>query len=491
MAIAIIDLLQDIEYTGLLPEEESMLIHDIVIDSRHASPHTMFVALKGFNTDGLLFVDDAIARGASAILTDDGSGYASTSHVPVILVKDARDILGEIAARLYHHPAQNLRLHAITGTNGKTTTAYMLAGLLQKMGKKTAFWTTNEVTGIAHPFRPSMTTPEAPQLHRFLREVADAGVEDVVIEVSSHALQLGRVNGLWFDSVAFTNITPDHLDFHKTFPAYVAAKASLLTHLKPNGIAILNRDDETLAALNIPSTIRHSYVGLYTNSETSAAELTLGRNFSQWTWMQNAQNQGRIHLPVPGLHNVVNALIALAVASEFGCQPAIAQQALAEFAPPPRRLQSRSIGPYMIVSDVAMNRASYDAVMQTMQTLNRPLVVITAIRGNRGDEVNRDIANVLADWNDTLHYAPVIVTSSETYIRSLTIDHRVRKEEMQAFRDQARARNLSIRAYQELPQAIRAGCAHLPRDGGILLLLGTFGMDSGMALAESILKHRK
>ncbi len=489
MACALADLFEGIECRGLKPQHGSILIGAIANDSRRVMPGTLFVALRGQTTDGLLFVTDAMARGAAAVLAsvppERVLGEAGGS-VPWIQADNPRALLAVLAERLYGFPARSLRLHGVTGTNGKTTTAYMLAAILTRADRRVGFWTTNSVEGTRTPFRPHMTTPEAPELQHFLRQTVNRGAEDVIVEVSSHALELGRVDGLTFRTAVITNITPDHLDFHGSFDAYVRAKSLLFRHLAAGGGAVLNADDPVvanLAGLRAGPLLRF---GFSEHADVRAQVVGLDQKSSHWRWFYRGRAIRDVHLPVPGSHNILNALAALAIAMHLGIDPRLASQALDAFSPAPRRMQTRHVGDYTLITDVAMNPGSYQAVMTTVQGFHRPLVVVNAIRGNRGTAVNRDIADVLAQWNRRLDFAPVVATLSERQLASMAVDYRVRPEELQAFVEQARAGGLDVDLYSELSDAIAAARDRLPR-GGILLLLGTFGMDDGLELAERLI----
>jgi UDP-N-acetylmuramoyl-L-alanyl-D-glutamate--2,6-diaminopimelate ligase len=334
-----------------------------------------------------------------------------------------------------------------------------------------------------------MTTPDAPALHQFLRAALDRGANDVILEVSSHALELGRIGGLLFETAAITNITPDHIDFHGSFEAYTRVKASLLQHLAPGGLAVLNHDDPVVYGLPGRDDVPHIDFGLSPGAEIRARIRELGVHHSRWEWFRQGDQMGEIRLPLPAAHNVMNALAALAMAMHAHVDPLTAAQALQDFSPAPRRLETVSVGDYTIVTDVAMNRGSYHAVMTWVQEIRRPLVVVNAIRGNRGPLVNRDIADVLADWNARLHFAPLVVSLSESHVARMAVDYRVRCEESDAFINQARRGGLALEIYRELPEALDQALNRL-RPGGVLLLLGTFGMDDGLRLAQANLAKR-
>jgi UDP-N-acetylmuramyl tripeptide synthase len=193
-------------------------------------------------------------------------------------------------------------------------------------------------------------------------------------------------------------------------------------------------------------------------------------------------------LPIPGRHNIQNALAALSMALDVGVDVQSAARALENFVQAPRRLETVTVGDITLVSDVAMNRASYDAVMQFIVELKRPVVVVNAIRGDRGTGVNRDIAEVLGGWSTRIGFVPMIVTLSRQHVDRMPVDYRVRPEETEAFLVAAARRGLAVELFTELPAALDAARGRIA-PGGVLLLLGTFGMDDGLALAEQILRQ--
>ncbi|MCL6563950.1 MAG: UDP-N-acetylmuramyl peptide synthase, partial [Firmicutes bacterium] len=361
------------------------------------------------------------------------------------------------------------------------------------------YWSTAEVRGGARIFRPLMTTPEAPELHRFLAEVRGRGIRHAVMEVSSHAVALERIATLQFRTAVVTNLSPDHLDFHRTFAEYRAAKEGLVSGLPPGGVAVLNQDDPEVRTFAVPTAVRTIRYGVQTQGELNAVHLEEDDTQSRFEllvdgWLgEEASAGGRGPYPVclslPGRHNVYNALAAVGAALSLGVPMPKAIAALAQAKPPVRRLEAYREGPYTVVNDVAMNRASYDAVLETMRRWGKPLVVVNALRGNRGEQVNRDIALALAEWDRRLGFAPLIVTLSESQVSHLAADYRVRPEELQSFLQAADQEGLAVECFRELPEAIARGVERLV-PGGILLLLGTFGMDDGAALAREVLRQR-
>ncbi|RVU48617.1 UDP-N-acetylmuramoyl-L-alanyl-D-glutamate--2,6-diaminopimelate ligase [Lujinxingia sediminis] len=228
-------------------------------DSRQVSAGTLFVAVRGEHFDGHAFVEKAIAQGAAAVLVDDDYDTSALT-CPVLSAPDTRAILGHLGAAFYAHPSRALDVVGVTGTNGKTTVSYLVEAIAREAGREVGVIGTinNRWKGRVEP--TVNTTPDGLALHRRLRDMADDGVDLVIMEISSHGLALGRVDGVAVDVAIFTNLTRDHLDFHKTMEAYRDAKRLLFTRVLPQrmdvqgvpGAAIINIDDvegKTLAAL--------------------------------------------------------------------------------------------------------------------------------------------------------------------------------------------------------------------------------------------------
>ncbi|MFD6273920.1 Mur ligase family protein, partial [Nocardia asteroides] len=191
-------------------------------------PGDLFAALPGANAHGARFAADAIARGAVAVYTDpEGAALIGDVAVPVLVREQPRAVLGELSAEIYGHPSDRLRIIGITGTSGKTTTSYLVEAGLAAAGLSTGLIGTIETRIGGRRVPSALTTPEAPQLHAMFAAMVEQGVQAVVMEVSSHALALGRVDGVRFAVGAFTNLSQDHLDFHADFEDYFAAKRKL------------------------------------------------------------------------------------------------------------------------------------------------------------------------------------------------------------------------------------------------------------------------
>jgi UDP-N-acetylmuramoyl-L-alanyl-D-glutamate--2,6-diaminopimelate ligase len=223
-------------------------------DSRRVTDGSLFVAFRGGTTDGNRYIPQAVAQGARAIVTDSAAGFAAAAAYPAIAaiqVAHGRRALAAIAANFFAHPEERLKLSGVTGTNGKTTTAFLLEAMLRHQGRKTVLAGTIEYHAAGRVFPAPHTTPESRDLLELFREGVDGGATEAVMEVSSHALDQERISGLRFDVAIFTNLTRDHLDYHGTMDHYFAAKRKLFDGStgQPPRVAILNHDDAYGASL--------------------------------------------------------------------------------------------------------------------------------------------------------------------------------------------------------------------------------------------------
>ncbi|MCL2595120.1 MAG: Mur ligase family protein, partial [Promicromonosporaceae bacterium] len=217
----------------------------VVSDNRQVKPGALFAALPGATVHGAQFAADAIARGAAAVLTDE-AGLFQLIHAdlekPVMVVPNPRAAVGLIAARVYGDPAKNMTTFGMTGTNGKTTVTYLLDAIARALGRTTGLIGTVEMRSAGRVLPSKLTTPEAADLQALLAAMAEDGVTSLAMEVSSHSLALGRVNGICYDVSGFTNLTQDHLDFHGTMENYYQAKAGLFTERSRQAVVVV--DDE-------------------------------------------------------------------------------------------------------------------------------------------------------------------------------------------------------------------------------------------------------
>ncbi len=306
-------------------------------DSRGVEAGDLFVAVPNEKVDGAAFVPTAIARGAAAIASERPIAV----DVPVLLVESARRALSLAAHAVYGEPTRAVRTIGMTGTNGKTTTTWIVDEALSWMGRKPALMGTVETRGPGHREQSAFTTPEGDEVARFARRMVDAGATDLVMEVSSHALALFRVEGVTFEVAAFTNLTQDHLDFHGTMEAYLDAKARLFLDLAPAN-AVINIDDPAGEAL--ARRIDRSVTRLFTVSRTSpradvhAKSYRLGRSGVS---APVVCPRGTLTLEsrMVGAHNLDNLLLAIGCLAALGHDVNDIETALSRVVGAPGRLE--------------------------------------------------------------------------------------------------------------------------------------------------------
>ena len=293
---------------------EDVDIAALNIDSRQRVENALFICLIGENADSHQLLAEAIRSGAIAFVTEK----QLNTHIPQIIVEDSRSALGVMASTFYGEPCKRLKMIGITGTNGKTTTSYMLSNILQTAGKKVGVIGTLGIVYADKKLSSGLTTPDPIELHAVLADMLLHGVEYVVMEVSAHALYYKKVSGINFAACIFTNLTQDHLDFFPSMDAYGAAKKDLFS--KNCAVAILNGDDaigRQIGERCEKENIRCFYYGLDTPCDCFAVITEEGVYGTEC--MLNIDDElCRVFLPLFGLHNVYNALAAATCASLLG-----------------------------------------------------------------------------------------------------------------------------------------------------------------------------
>ncbi len=297
---------------GALPER----ISGITDDSRAVGKGIAFVAVRGTQRDGHAFLGAAEQGGASLAIVED----ANATALPALVVHDGRRAAAVAAAAYYGDPAAHLQIVGVTGTNGKTTTVGMLRHLLDAPSARSAsIGTLGVLVGSAGETLPGgggLTTPGPIELQRLLRALVDAGVKHVAIEASSHALDQGRIEGLRCAAAVYTNLTRDHLDYHKTFDAYFWAKAMLVGYLKPDGVLVSNDDDP--AWRDLPDAPRRLTFGVTSmTADVRADDVSYHPRGSRWT-LVHKNVRATVALPLIGDFNVANAVGAAAAAIAVG-----------------------------------------------------------------------------------------------------------------------------------------------------------------------------
>lgn len=325
-------------------------------DSRRVKPGWIFVAMRGEASDGNRYIEAALKNGAVAVVTD-ASAEKPRPNIAWAIVPHGRKALARLSANFYRHPAEKLHVIGVTGTNGKTTTTFLLESILNFCGKKSALIGTIEYHVAGNTLPAPHTTPESLDLNQLFAASVAAGASDVVMEVSSHALEQGRVFGIPYDVAVFTNLTRDHLDYHQDMQSYFAAKRMLFegSGARPPRVAVINADDEYGSALLSVSRNASEELISYgvTRGEFQAMNIDLqplGTNFDLLT----PQGRTKIRSGLIGRVNVFNIVAASAAAWARRCSLEQIAEAVARFQQVPGRFQRVDCGqPFTVVVDYA------------------------------------------------------------------------------------------------------------------------------------------
>jgi UDP-N-acetylmuramoyl-L-alanyl-D-glutamate--2,6-diaminopimelate ligase len=350
----------DLRVTGV-----TLRSHDTVVGD-------LFAALPGANTHGARYAADAVHRGAVAVLTDpDGADLvAAAVDVPILVHPDPRAVLGTVAATVYGDPSQRLRVIGVTGTSGKTTTTYLVEAGLRAAQRVVGLIGTIGIRIDGYDEPGALTTPEAPDLQALLAVMLERGVDTVVMEVSSHALTLGRVDAVHFAVGGFTNLSRDHLDFHLTMQAYLDAKAQLFvpesaTHAAASVICVDDDAGQTMARLAVrPTTTSATGRQADWGIESVSAVAHGGQEFVA---VDPVGVHHTLRIALPGRYNVANGLLALALLDAVGVSPEQAAPGL-RTAAVPGRLESIHAGQdFLALVDYAHKPGALRAVLETLR----------------------------------------------------------------------------------------------------------------------------
>ncbi|MFC6285603.1 UDP-N-acetylmuramoyl-L-alanyl-D-glutamate--2,6-diaminopimelate ligase [Nocardioides sp. GCM10027113] len=371
----------------------------VTLSSQRVEPGDLYAALPGARAHGIDFAATAVGAGAVAVLTDPAGAERAPGPpgLPLLVVDDPRGVLGRLAARVHGDPATSLRMIGVTGTQGKTTTTRLAEGGLQQAGVTAAVVGTVGTRVDGTDVRTTLTTPEAPDLHGLFAMMRERGVAACAMEVSSHALVMGRVDGVVFDVAVFLNLGRDHLDFHRDLEDYYAAKASLFTPERAR-LALVNVDDEhgrRLAA----------------ETELPVRTFSLTGREADWQAVDVEQHPAGSHfvviapdgtaieamVPLPGDFNVANALAAIAACAEAGFDPARVAAGIATGGGVPGRLEQVDAGQdFLVVVDYAHKPDAVEAALRTLRPLTDGRLLVVLGAGGDRDPGKRPIMGEIA-----------------------------------------------------------------------------------------------
>lgn len=454
-------------------------VSSLTCDSRQVVPGTLFFALRGSKSDGHLFISKALTAGAVAVVLEDLA--LAPAHTPWIQVADGRHAMALMAACFYGHPTRDLPLVGITGTNGKTTTSYLVEGILNAAGQPAAVLGTISYRFGTTTIEASHTTPESTQLQALFRQLADIGAKSFVMEVSSHALEQKRVDGSYFNVGLFTNLTRDHLDYHGSMAAYSTAKQRLFRELlKPDGtsqlrMAVINSDDPASADFIQAAACPVLLYGMTVGSDVTARDVSLTIDGIS-ACLVTPKGEISFRSQLTGRYNLSNILAAAAVGVALGLPLASIVQGLEGHKVVPGRLErvDTASGVTCLV-DYAHTGDALENVLGTLNELaTGRIITVFGCGGDRDNGKRPIMGRIAAEYSDL-----AIVTSDNP-----------RTEEPHLILNQVKEGIVPLDLHEYLPgellsgltdkgfivvenrrEAIRLG-ARLAKPGDILLLAG-------------------
>jgi UDP-N-acetylmuramoyl-L-alanyl-D-glutamate--2,6-diaminopimelate ligase len=390
MPVAVSELASVVDAHLTTPTYAHVQVSGATLRAQHVVPGDLFAALPGARVHGADFVADALTGGASAVLTDEAGAQRPAlkdARVPVLVHPDPRGVLGVLAARIYGYPSTKLAVWGITGTSGKTTTSYLVESALRAAGHRTGLIGTVETRIAGERLDSAFTTPEAPDLQALLAVMVEKEVLDVVMEVSSHALELGRVSGTEFAIGAFTNLSQDHLDFHPDMEDYFRAKAQLFDGRARTEVVCV--DGEWGRRLVTPDTV--------TVATTADADWTAGEVSVSATGEQTftAHGPDGLELPItlrlPGSFNVANALLAIGCLHAAGVSAKDVQDGLSSVQVPGRMQRVDEGQDFTAVVDYSHKPAAVALALDAVKAQVEGKVIVVLGCGGDRDKAKRPL----------------------------------------------------------------------------------------------------
>ncbi len=393
---------------GKMVVTHEIQVRGIQYDSRKIGRDEMFVAIKGGTNDGHKFIGGAVNSGANVVVVEDDTAMADAyfmhAGVVKVVVGDSRKALAQMSANLFDHPSHKLRLVGVTGTNGKTSTTYLIKSILEAHGEKVGLIGTIEYK-IGQEILPAThTTPESLELNQLLAAMVHSGCSAAVMEVSSHSLALQRVHALKFTAAVFTNLTQDHLDFHLTMEEYFRAKKMLFDTLSPDASAITNSDDVHGTKI-ISDTKAGTLAYGIASGDVSATELNLGLKGTNFR-VNYRDSSSKIHSTLIGRFNVQNLLAAFATGIKMGIDPETIVDGIEKLRAVPGRFQ-QFVSPkgWIAVVDYAHTHDALENCLRAIQEIlpagkRGKIITVFGAGGNRDKGKRPLMGHVATQYSD-------------------------------------------------------------------------------------------
>lgn len=380
------ELVNGLKFKDVVGNIDNIEINNICYNSLKVRNGDVFVAIKGFNADGHKYIASAIENGAVAVIVEDVTDGLS---VPQIVFEDTRAALAHLSNRFYDYPSDKFKLIGVTGTNGKTTVTYLVKAILESKGYKVGLIGTNQNMVGNMVLKSDRTTPESLELQELFSIMVRDGVDYVVMEVSSHSLELNRVLGCNFEVGAFTNLTQDHLDFHITMDNYVKAKSKLFSMCK---YGVINIDDGYTEKLIDGITCDAQYYGVKQDCAHKAEDIVYGEKGIEFT-----VDGCRISLPIPGEFSVYNALCAIGICGALGINTSVCAHALADAHGVKGRAEVVNIpSDYTVMIDYAHTPDGVENIINAVKGFCKGRVITLFGCGGDRDKTKRPIMGEIA-----------------------------------------------------------------------------------------------
>jgi len=468
------------------------VVTGVQMDHRLIEPGNAFVCIPGAVHDGHAFAAEAVAKGAAAVVAEKELPFLP---VPQLIVRDTRQAVGWLAAHFHGYPSRRLKLVGVTGTNGKTTVTWLIDRIFADAGYKTGVLGTIGVKYGDVNLPAERTTQEAPDLQRTLRWMADAGVEVCAMEVSSHALELGRVKGCRFRTAVFTNLTQDHLDYHVTMERYRATKGLLFARLACDGpgdgrqFAVLNADDEASAEYARLTAAQVITYGIEREADIMAKDIAVHSRGTSFTLVTPA-GSGRVHMKLIGAFNVHNALAAAAAALPEGIGLASVIRSLEAAEPVAGRMETVDAGQdFLVLVDYAHTPDGLENALRTICRFAEGKIITVFGCGGDRDRTKRPVmGRIAAEYSDLVFVTSDNPRSEEPMAIIGEIMEGIREsgfpeDRCQAVEDRREAIRRAVAAAEKGDVVLIAGKGHETYQ---ILKSGTIEFDDRQVAREAI-----